>query len=168
MEQSVNISKDRIGILIGEKGKNKKKIEEIGNVKIKVHNSGKVEVSGESLNVFNAINVIEAIGRGFSPKVAIKLFEEGYVLEIIQMPKKISKHKNQLERVRGRVIGRKGRFKKEVEYLCDVNISVKGKTVSIIGLRENVEVAKEVINMIIYGAKHTTAENVLAKKRRWA
>ena len=99
-----------------------------------------------------AENIIKAIGRGFSPKNAMELLDEEKTLYIIQ----ISGNKASLERIRSRLIGTRGKARRNIERFTDTKISIYGKTVSIIGTYENVEKARNAVEKLMAGAKHKT------------
>jgi len=72
-EELVRIPEDRIGVLIGKSGKTKLKIEKTCSVKLDIDSkNGEVqvlsEVVDEQFQAFKALEIITAIGRGFSPK----------------------------------------------------------------------------------------------------
>jgi ribosomal RNA assembly protein len=150
----VKIPKERIGVL----RKFSKEIERIGKVKIEINSE--VVLSGDSMNVYLAKNVVIAIGRGFDFEEASKLFKD-YILYVIP----ISKNKNTLVRIRGRIIGRKGKIKKIIEELTNTKISIYGKTVSVIGKGEGLNDAVFVLNMLISGKSHSYIINFLKKRR---
>jgi len=150
----VKIPKERIEVL----RKFSKEIERIGKVKLEINSE--VVLSGDSMNVYLAKNVVIAIGRGFDFKEASKLFKD-YILYVIP----ISKNKNTLVRIRGRIIGRKGKIKKIIEELTNTKISIYGKTVSVIGKGEGLNDAVFVLNMLISGKSHSYIINFLKKRR---
>jgi ribosomal RNA assembly protein len=53
-----------------------------------------------------------------------------------------------------------------MEELTDTNVSVYGHTISIIGNVEQVQVAREAIQMLIEGSLHSTVYRFLHRKRR--
>ena len=155
MSYEVKIPKERIAVLIGIKGGTKKLIEERTNTKLKIDSEeGDVLIeSKESIDAYNAQDVIKAVGRGFNPEIAISLTKENQCLEIIDMDD-YAKTKNHLARIKARIIGREGKVRKFIEQITDCSMSVYGKTVSIIGKIENVAVAKKTIQDILSGAPH--------------
>ncbi|MBN2478376.1 RNA-processing protein [Candidatus Micrarchaeota archaeon] len=161
----INIPKERVAVLIGEKGKTKELIEKNAAVKLKISSEGEVVLSGDEDKVFFAKYVIKAIGRGFSPKTALKLLKEHLVLEIINLKEYVNTD-SAVRRIKSRVIGEKGRIKKEMESATECRISVYGHTISIIGPIENIEYAREAIMKIIGGSQHSTVLNYLSKVRR--
>src|SRR3989344_2896834 len=98
MEQ-LKIPKERIPMLVGTKGVTKRKIQKLTNTKIRVNSElGDVFIEGESMDVFNSLNIIKAIGRGFNPDIALKLLSEDYVLEVIPI-EDFSRNKKDLIRI---------------------------------------------------------------------
>ena len=142
----INIPEDRVSVLIGPKGTTKRRIEKLGKSKLKISNNGNVTIEGENLIVKS---VVEAIGRGFNPRTAMKLFDEENTLEIIELTE-YSDSKSRLGVIRARVIGREGSVRKSIE----VQTGIKGKTVSIIGKPESVYLARRSLEMIMAGSQH--------------
>ena len=149
------IPKIRVAILIGKKGITKRDIEKRLNVKIEVTPEGDVTVNGEdSFENYIAIKIIKAIGRGFNPKLALYLINDQYILEVLNIKDYVGNSKAKMQRMKSRVIGTQGKAWKMVEKMGNVNISVFGKTVSIIGLIDDVEIAKQAIDKLLHGADH--------------
>ena len=174
MEQKtfIRIPGDRIGALIGPGGRTKRRIEatfqidltvdgETGNVDIKV----KPEQPDVSV-LFVARNMVQAIGRGFSPRNAFKLIDEDYDLIIVDLEEYVGRSKNAQNRVKGRIIGKEGKSRAMIEELTDCLVSVYGGTVGIIGPFEMLPVAKEAVEMLINGSFHKTVWNHLYAYRR--
>ncbi|MBI4159220.1 RNA-processing protein [Candidatus Woesearchaeota archaeon] len=156
LQEGLKIPKKRIAVLIGEKGKTKKKIERATSTRIIVNSEeGDVIIeSEESLNIFNAKPIIQSIGRGFNPSIALRLAEEENMLEIIDITNFSKKSKRDLIRLKARLIGTNGKARKMIEMLTHTEISVYGKTVSIIGEQENTYLAKRAIQNLLQGSKH--------------
>jgi len=72
--------------------------------------------SKNSFNEYIARNVIVAFGRGFSIDDALELCREDKYFKLIEL-QDYAKNRNQLVRIKSRVIGRKGRVKKERQFL---------------------------------------------------
>lgn len=63
-----------------------------------------------------------------------RFFNEGEIFEVVNfIDIVVGNEKNVLLRVRGRIIGRKGRMREIIEEMSGVDISVYGKIVVIIG-----------------------------------
>ncbi len=168
MQQETRITRERIGVLIGKKGMTKREIEEKTKTTILVDSEeGMVSIEGEEAGGFlRAVEVVKAIARGFSPERAFTLLEdEDLYLELIELSD-IADSPGKLERIRGRIIGRDGKSRSQIEDLTNTEISVYGKTVAIIGMIEQVKVAREAIEMLINGVSHESVYAFLDRKKR--
>ncbi len=168
MQQDTRISKERIGVLIGKKGQTKKEIEEKTKTTISVDSDeGLVVIEGEDAAGFlSAVETVTAIARGFSPERAFTLLEdEDTYLEVIDISDAATSPAK-MERLRGRIIGKEGKSRSQIEDLTHTEISVHGKTISIIGGVESNQIAREAIEMLIRGISHETVYSFLDKKRR--
>ena len=172
-EEFVRMPKERIGVVIGKKGETKKKIEDATKTKIEIDsNTGEVfitstEKTDDPLAVWKARDIVLAIGRGFSPKRAFRLLNEGEVLEVVDLTDVIvGNEKNALPRVRGRIIGRKGRTREIIEEMSGTDISVYGKTVAIIGNPIQVQIAKTAIEKLVKGSPHGTVYKYLERRKK--
>lgn len=160
----VRIPQDRVGVLIGKDGEVKREIERMGNVSLRVESDGGVEIIGDAANAYRVAEVVKAIGRGFSPERALRLLKDDMLmLCVIEIP---SDSHDDLVRIRGRIIGRNGRTRSIIEELTQTDVSVYGKTVSIIGYPDRIMVAREAVEMLINGSPHGTVYSFLERKRR--
>jgi ribosomal RNA assembly protein len=161
------IPMERVAVLIGSNGKTKKELEKKTNTQIEVDSkTGEVEVKareGNAINFYIALNIIKAIGRGFSPEHAFLLTDEQNALEIIDLTEVIGKSEKALKQKRGRVIGKKGRMRKEIEEKTSTFISVYGKSIGVIGRIEDIETSRRAILMLLKGARHKTVQDFLDK-----
>lgn len=163
----LKIPKERVAVLIGVNGRIKRDIEEKTNTKIDVDSeAGDVFIHGnDGLDILNAKEVVQAIARGFNPKIAITLIKGDYVLEMINI-KDFAKNKDNVQRLKGRVIGENGKARRTIEELSETNISVYGKTVTIIGEPEDVANCKQAIVTLLRGSPHPSVYSWLEKKRK--
>ncbi len=161
------VPKDRVGVIIGKKGETKKMIQEETGVKLTIDSKeGVVYIEGEDpLMLFTAREIVKAIARGFNPEIAKLLLKPDYVLEVINI-KEFAKTKNAEIRLKGRVIGEEGRSRANLERLTDCYISVYGKTVSIIGEVEKVQIARRAVIGLLQGKTHRSVYTQLERKRR--
>lgn len=164
-EQIVKIPKERVSVLIGSKGETRKLIEKETNTKLIITAEGSVTIKGASYDAWIARQVVKAIGRGFSPGVALNLLDEEYGFELIEL-KDFAKNENAEKRLKGRVIGTEGKSRAAVEELTNCNISVYGKTISIIGNIKNIQTARKAVEMLLAGAKHATVYRLLEEERK--
>lgn len=164
----LKIPKERVAVLIGKEGRIKKALEENTNTKIKISKEGDITILGsDALGLFNAKEVIRAVGRGFNPETAMLLLKGDHILEIVDMAV-YAKTKNAMVRLRGRVIGKEGKSKRNIERLTGTNIAVYGKTIAIIGPPEETISARRAIENILKGRKHASVYRWLEKKARAA
>jgi ribosomal RNA assembly protein len=165
MEEDIKIPENRVAILIGPNGSVKKKIQKETKAEITVDSgTGDVKIEGEGEDFFKARDIVKAIGRGFSPKRAYSLLKENYLLHILEIPDFVGGNASAQKAKRGRVIGRDGLARKEIEKKTSSLISVQGKTVSIIAHANDLERAIEAVQMLLEGSTHEAMENYLENK----
>ncbi len=165
MEDIIKIPDERIGVIIGPNGSVKKKIIKETKTKIEVDSgNGEVLVEGEGEDFFKAQDIIKAIARGFSPERAFKLLEKDYLLKIVEITDFVGKNKSAQEAKRGRVIGKEGLARREIEKKTGALISVYGKTVSIIARAQDIDTAINSVELLLQGHTHETVEHFLEYK----
>jgi len=168
-EQVVRIPVERVGAVIGKEGATKRFLEEEMGVQLHVDSKeGLVTVKAESAlraDPFSATRVIEAIGRGFSPQRARRLLDEGTAFEVIDLRDFAGRSVRSLERIRGRVIGLRGKSRRVIEELTSCHLSVYGRTVAIIGGAAEVQLASEAVRSLAKGSQHKTVYNTLQRAR---
>lgn len=168
----VTIPAERVGVLIGEHGSVKSKIEKTCGVELRVDGeTGNVAIyaSGEIADpsvLFTVKNIVLAIGRGFSPSRAFKLLDGDMILKTIDLRDYFGKSNSEVQRIKGRIIGRDGKTRGLIENLTKTDVSVYGHTVCIIGDAEKSAIASEAVEMLIRGAQHGTVYKYLHRKRR--
>jgi ribosomal RNA assembly protein len=169
----LKIPKERVGVLIGPEGKTKKHVEEKLKVELQIDSeAGDViitmaENADDPSTIFKAKDLVTAIGRGFSPEHAFRLVrDEEAVLDVIDLRSAFGKSEADIKRVQGRIIGMNGKTRQIIEELTDTNVSVYGHTVSIIGSVEQVQIARDAIEMLVKGSMHGTVYRFLHRKRR--
>jgi len=158
-EQLIRIPEDRIGVLIGKSGKIKLKIEETCSVKLDIDSkNGEVkvlsEVVDEQFRAFKALEIVTAIGRGFSPEKAMRLLKGENTLHVINLREFGGKSPDQAERIKGRIIGDGGKARINMEKLSNADITVYGKTVSVIGEPTQLKLAIDAIESLLSGSMH--------------
>jgi ribosomal RNA assembly protein len=167
--RSVRIPADRVGSLIGSSGETKRMLMEMTGVRIEVDGEGEVilhdDKTRDPLRALQLLDVIKAIGRGFSPERAVKLFQDDEYLEIVDLKEFVSGRPNQMARVRGRIIGQNGKTRGLIEDLAGVSMSIYGNTVALIGSSVGLPVAKHAIEMLLNGSEHSTVYRYLENQR---
>ncbi|MGD0978869.1 MAG: KH domain-containing protein [Candidatus Bathyarchaeia archaeon] len=169
----LKIPRERVGVLIGPEGKTKKHIEEKLSVELQIDSeAGDViialaEKTDDPSTLFKAKDLVTAIGRGFSPEHAFRLVrDEEAMLDLIDLRSVFGKSDADIKRVQGRIIGMNGKTRQIIEELTDTSVSVYGHTVGIIGTVEQVQIAREAIEMLVKGSMHGTVYRFLHRKRR--
>lgn len=169
----VRIPKERVGVLIGPEGKVKRDIEERLYVKLEIESeAGGVEINldekaADPSVLFRAKDVVTAIGRGFSPDQAYRLIRnEDAIFDFIDLRVIFGRSDSDIRRIKARIIGMNGKTRRTIEELTEADTVVYGHTVGFIGTFEQVDAARNAVQMIIQGSEHHTVYNFLQKKRR--
>lgn len=163
--QVIRIPHERIQKLIGKNGESKEIIEKKGKVKISISDDGEVHIEGDSVDEYIVREIVKAIGRGFETDDALLLLNPNFSFELINL-KEVAKSENDLRRIKGRIIGSKGKIKKKIENVCEAKIAVYGGTIGVIAPITTINYAIRIIEKIIEGAKHSTVYNELAKIKK--
>ncbi|MCX6801292.1 MAG: KH domain-containing protein [Candidatus Diapherotrites archaeon] len=167
MEEIVRIPHNRIGVLIGPKGEIKKTISQKTQTTMEIDSaSGEVAITGDGENFFKATDIVKAIGRGFSPARAFALLKDDYLLRIIEIPEFVGKNASKQKARRGRVIGKGGLARTQIEKKTRSLISVQGKTVAIIARDTDIELAEGAVEILLEGARHETATKFIDRAQR--
>jgi ribosomal RNA assembly protein len=159
MIDSVLVPRDRVKILRDQavNGRIKKEL----NVKMSFEDNS-ISIEGEGIELFQATLIVKSIGRGFSPENAFRLFNEDETFETIELNQF---NENRLKIVKSRLIGTNGKTWRMMESFSGCSISVYGKTVSMIGTYEQLNIAREAIQMIIRGSTHSKVYGFLYRAK---
>ena len=165
------IPNDRIGALLGKSGKTKKIIEEKCSVELDIDSNGgevlvKSEKIGETFQPFKAVEIITAIARGFSPENSLRLLKGENSLHVIDLREFAGKSSDQIERIKGRIIGENGTARLNMENLTGAKISVYGRTVGIIGEPNQLRLAVDAISSLSSGSMYGPVYSKLESARR--
>jgi ribosomal RNA assembly protein len=168
----VRIPKERVGVLVGPDGNVKQRIEEKFMVELQIESeSGGVTIvlsqkANDPSLLFKAKDTVTAIGRGFSPEHAFRLLRnEDDIFDFIDLRTIFGRSESDIKRVKGRVIGANGKTRKLIEELTDASVVVYGHTIGFIGTFEQVDVARNAVQMLIDGSQHHTVYKYLQRKR---
>jgi len=164
----VPVDPDRIALVIGRDGSNKRRIEEAFNVRVNVDSEkGFVFLEpGENstmYNVFRAKKAVEALALGFSVDDVVLLAEDVYDFEVVDLGE-AARNQADLARIKARVIGSEGKFKRTLEEITGVKIVIGEKVVGLIGDYEQLRLAKDAISRLIRGQSHQTVLKFLERE----
>ena len=168
--RSIRIPQDRVGTIICTKGETKKMLQNISGIKIEVDTEGEVLIhddaeTADPLMALKIIDVIKAIGRGFAPDRATRLFDDDEYLEVVDLKEFVGGRNNQLSRIRGRIIGKDGKTRQIIEDLTGVYVTIYGNTVALIGNSVSLPVAKHAVELLLNGSEHATVYHYLESQR---
>jgi len=170
-EKLIRIPTDRIGVLIGKSGTTKKLIEKKCSVNLDIDSEGgEVMITTKMLNddiePFKAVEIVSAIGRGFSPENAMRLLSGENSLHIIDLRDFAGKSPEQIERVKGRIIGEGGKARVNIENLTNALVTIYGRTVAIIGEPNQLRLAVDAISSLSNGSMHGPVYSKLESAKR--
>ena len=184
-EKTVRIPAGRVAVLIGSRGRTKAAIEKACSVSLDIDSSdGSVTVVSKAgggaaaagsaapgaapdpIDPFKAAEIVAAIGRGFAPERAMALLGEDRALHVIDLREFAGKSPSQIGRIKGRIIGERGRARRSMESLTGASISVYGRTVAVIGSAASLKMAVEAISSLSSGSMHGAVYGRLEAARR--
>ena len=138
----------------------KKKLEESLNVDITVK-AKEILIEGNPEDEFIAEKVIDAVIFGFSVPIALSIKREDFLFEVLNIKKYT--HRNDLERIRARIIGSGGKTLKTLNELTECNFAMKNNEIGIIGSPELIKNAQDAVISIIHGSKQANVYSFLEK-----
>ncbi len=142
---------------------NKKKLEK--ELEIKITYKGKnVFVDGDAEKEYTALEAMQAINLNFSVNKALLLKNDNIVLQTLNI-KDITK-RHDLERVRARIIGTKGKTLKTLNNLTNCEISLKDNKIGIIGNAEEIEEAIQALTSLIQGSKQGNVYSRVEREKK--
>ncbi len=172
LDTFIRIPKERVGILIGPEGKTKEYIEEKLQVKLEIDSTdGGITIilsqkATDPSLLLKAKDVVTAIGRGFAPEIASRLIRnEDEIFDLVDLRLTFGRSDSDIKRIKGRLIGAEGKTRRLIEELTEANVTIYGHTVGIIGTFEEVDAARNAVQMIIEGCEHKTMYRYLQRKR---
>jgi ribosomal RNA assembly protein len=167
----LKIPKERIGVLIGHNGATKKMIEDRAHISLEIDSvDGEVIIdeheSKDPLLGLLVKDVVYAIGRGFSPEHAMRLFKEDTNFFVFDIHDYVGKKLPHVRRIKSRIIGRNGKTKHIIENLTGADVSIYGHTVSVIADFESMDIAKKAIDMLLSGSKHSNVYRFVEREMK--
>jgi len=165
----IKIPEERIGVLVGPGGSIKHLIEEKTKTTLEIDSeTGTVSIASaeDPLQGLRVMDLVKAKGRGFSPERAMAILDDEMLMLDVLDISKMASTKSDMERIKGRIIGKDGRSREIMERLSGTKVSVYGKTVSVLGYPEQIRVARTAIEMLLDGAPHGNVYSFLEKKHQ--
>jgi len=147
---------------INEVIKNKDKLEKELSVKISVDGK-KISVDGGGVDEYEARLVFDAIDFGFTVKQALLLKDEEMRFRKVHIK---DYTKRNLEDVKARIIGTKGKAKRTMEEISNCKILINDYDVGVIGYIEDVEHVVTAIIHVIRGSKQSNMYSYLERMNR--
>ncbi len=161
----VNIPRERVKALRGQANQTLEMLRERMKVSLEVYGEGTVEIDGEPMDEFFGKDVIKAIGRGFEPRIALKLLSDEYAMHVIDLRDYANKP-DAITRIKGRIIGLEGKAKRIIEEEGEADLTIYGHTVGIIGRLEVLDVATTAVFKLIEGQPHSAVYLYLERIKR--
>jgi len=167
----VRIPLERVGVLIGPKGLTKQRIEEETGVQISVDSkAGEVSIDESKAEdpsmALRTLDIVKAIGRGFSEERALRLFDPEVFFRSVDIRDFAGKNRKRIAQIKGRLIGTKGKTRRIIEELTGVDMCVYGNTVSLVGDMVRMSIAEKAVEMVLEGSEHASVYRFLENKRR--
>ncbi|MEK6914275.1 MAG: KH domain-containing protein [Nanoarchaeota archaeon] len=129
---------------------------------VKITNKGRIFfIDGTPENEFLALEVVEGIKLGFSADRALELKQEDFIIQKINI-KNITR-RNDLERIRARLIGTKGKTLKTLRNLTNCDFSITNNEIGIIGPIDEIEEALQSVTSLVQGSKQGNVYSRLEK-----
>jgi len=142
---------------------NQKELEK--KLKVKIILQGRlVTIDGEADDEYFAEKVLMALSMGFKTEEALLLLRDDFMYEEIKI-KTVTQREN-IEQVRGLVIGREGRVLQTLMALTESYIILHDNTVAIIAPVEHFGNLEHAIESLIRGTKHANVYKFLEECRR--
>ncbi|MFA5992724.1 MAG: hypothetical protein WC796_03395 [Candidatus Pacearchaeota archaeon] len=141
------------------------KLELEKKLKVKISVSGTTTtIEGNETDEYFAERVLLALDFPFTLEEALLLINENYMFEKINI--KSHTHRKDLNTIKARLIGTKGKTLRVLEDLSDSLITVKDNNVAIISPAEDAEKSIQAIISIIKGSKQANVYARLEKARK--
>jgi len=141
------------------------KVQKSLGCKIELNEGNEVTIDGEAYAEYNAKNVIQAFGRGFTITDAYKLLEEDYFFKYVNL-KDLLSNEDQITRTKARIIGTDGRTKEYIESVSGALLSIFGNTIGMIGTTSQLTIATSAVQILVEGGTHKKAYRIMEGIRR--
>jgi len=140
--------------------KNKEELEKVLGIKILIQEKG-LSIEGKAEDEYVAEKVIDALNFGFPFSEALLIKKEDLMFEQINIKEFTRRH--DMESVRARIIGKRGRTLRALQELTKCYFELKDNIVGIIGNPEYIKNAQEAIISLTKGTKQANVYAFLEK-----
>jgi ribosomal RNA assembly protein len=141
--------------------RNIKEIERKLNVKINF-NGKTIQILGDPIDEEVADRAIEAIDMGFPIQEALILRDDDFVFNKLNIKDLTRRH--DLERVRARLIGTKGKTLRTLEDMSHCSIVLHGNFIGIIGRNEDILAGINCVKNVVSGLKESSVFSMLDRR----
>ena len=141
----------------------KKELEEKLNVKVIVKGT-QLTISGKEIDEHFAERVFIALDFPFLLEDALLLASEDYLFEVLDI--KDYTHRKNLNIIKARLIGTKGKTLKVLSDLSNCEVVVKENNVAIIGKADEIHRSEQAVISLIQGSKQGNVYSFLEKANK--
>lgn len=163
------IPPERVQILLSKNGEIRNLLEHKLGIRMEIdEETGSISVKyppESAENYFLVKKVTDGISAGFSEADIREMIEKDLALVIVDLEEYISRLSH-ISRIKGRIIGQKGRAKKKIEDYSRCKISIYQNLVGILGPEENIELAREAVIKLVKGFEHQTVYRFMEARLR--
>lgn len=110
--------------------------------------------------------IMSAISTGFDERWIHDMIERDLSFVALDLEEMVGSEKSTLTRIKGRIIGDRGRAKQKIESATGCVLSVYGNKVGILGSAETVDIASGAVERLTRGFQHQTVYRFLEVKLR--
>ena len=143
---------------------NKINLDELDDLQLELDKSIEDIVVDSNIGVWISKAILDAINYGFKPEKALKILDQRYSIDFLNLEEILGSSDKRIHRVKSRIIGEQGKMRETIERFSLTYISVYNNIIGIIGEFDSVKIAKKAISMIIDGLPLKTVTNFLQKK----
>jgi ribosomal RNA assembly protein len=165
------IPPEKASTLLREGGRIRRIVEESYGVSLRVdEETGGVSVSytpEKAADAYLAITkIMSAISTGFDEPHIREMIERDLSFISIDLEELVGSDKSTLTRIKGRIIGERGKAKQKIESVTGCSLSIYGNKVGILGPPEMVDIASEAVQRLSGGLQHQTVYRFMESRMR--
>jgi len=166
-----SVPPERARAVLRKGGRLRRSIEERYDVSLAVDDeTGGVSVRytpEKAAEAFLALrNIMSAVSTGFDEGAIRDMIERDLQFAALDLEDKVGSSRSALTRIKGRIIGQRGRAKRKIEEATGCMISIYENKVGISGPPETMEIAREAVDRLSSGFQHETVYRFLETRMR--